>query len=93
MVILGFETSCDETSVAIVENGHRVLSVATASSEKLHQKTGGIIPESAAREQLSCMIPVLEEALIKFCPHTKPQKALEKIDALADEILKKHESS
>lgn len=83
MVILGFETSCDETSVAIVENGHRVLSVATASSEKLHQKTGGIIPESAAREQLSCMIPVLEEALIKFCPHTKPQKALEKIDALA----------
>ncbi|MGI6278293.1 MAG: tRNA (adenosine(37)-N6)-threonylcarbamoyltransferase complex transferase subunit TsaD [Patescibacteria group bacterium] len=83
MIILGIETSCDETSAAIVENGHRVLSVATASSEELHQKTGGIVPESAAREQLSCMIPVLEEALIKFCPNTKPQKVLEKIDTLA----------
>jgi N6-L-threonylcarbamoyladenine synthase len=83
MIILGIETSCDETSTAIVENGHRVLSVSTASSEELHQKTGGIVPESAAREQLSCMIPVLEEALTKFCPHTKPQETLKKIDALA----------
>ncbi|MDD5073662.1 MAG: tRNA (adenosine(37)-N6)-threonylcarbamoyltransferase complex transferase subunit TsaD [Candidatus Shapirobacteria bacterium] len=83
MIILGIETSCDETSVAIVENGRRVLSVATASSEELHQKTGGIVPESAAREQLSCMIPVLEETLIQFQPKIKPQKALEKIDALA----------
>jgi N6-L-threonylcarbamoyladenine synthase len=83
MIILGIETSCDETSVAIVENGHQVLSVATASSQELHQKTGGIVPESAAREQLSCMIPVLEEALTKFCPHTKPQETLKKIDALA----------
>jgi len=83
MIILGIETSCDETSAAVVENGHRVLSVATASSEKLHQKTGGIIPESAAREQLSCMIPVLEETLFQFQPKIKPQKVLEKIDALA----------
>jgi len=83
MIILGIETSCDETSVAVVKNGHQVLSVATASSEKLHQKTGGIVPESAAREQLSCMIPVLEEALAQFQPTIKPQKALKKIDALA----------
>lgn len=84
MIILGIETSCDETSAAIVENGHRVLSVATASSENLHQKTGGIVPESAAREQLSCIVPVLEEALIKFSPSTKPQKTLEKkVDVLA----------
>ena len=83
MVILGIETSCDETSAAIVENGHRVLSVTTASSEELHQKTGGIIPESAAREQLSYMIPVLEKTLTKFWPNVKPQEALEKIDSLA----------
>ncbi len=83
MIILGIETSCDETSAAIVENGRQVLSVATASSQELHQKTGGIVPESAAREQLSCMIPVLEEALVQFQPKTKPQKALKKIDALA----------
>lgn len=83
MIILGLETSCDETSAAIVENGCRVLSVATASSEKLHQKTGGIVPESAAREQLFYIIPVLEEALVKFCSHTKPQETLKKIDALA----------
>ena len=83
MIILGIETSCDETSVAIVENGHRVLSVTTASSCKLHQKTGGIVPETAAREQLQMIIPVLEKALIQFKPQVNPQKTLEKIDALA----------
>ncbi|MDD3679802.1 MAG: tRNA (adenosine(37)-N6)-threonylcarbamoyltransferase complex transferase subunit TsaD [Candidatus Shapirobacteria bacterium] len=83
MIILGIETSCDETSVAIVENGHQVLSVATASSEALHQKIGGIIPESAAREQLVGIIPVLEEALLLFQPQTDPRQTLEKIDCLA----------
>jgi N6-L-threonylcarbamoyladenine synthase len=83
MIILGIETSCDETSAAVVENGYRVISVVTASSEKIHQKTGGIIPESAAREQLSFIIPVLEKTLAQFQPKLKPQKALERIDALA----------
>ncbi|MBU3957105.1 tRNA (adenosine(37)-N6)-threonylcarbamoyltransferase complex transferase subunit TsaD, partial [Patescibacteria group bacterium] len=73
MSILGIETSCDETAAAVVENGRKILSNVVASSVELHQKTGGIIPEIAAREQLKCIIPVIKEALQK----TK------KIDAIA----------
>jgi len=63
MIILGIETSCDETSAAVVENGTNVLSHSIASSEKLHIKTGGIIPEKAAREQVKSIMPVIDEAL------------------------------
>ena len=63
MRILGIETSCDETAAAVVENGTKILSDVVASSVELHQKTGGIIPEVAAREQLKCIIPVIEEAI------------------------------
>lgn len=79
MRILGIETSCDETAAAVVENGPstssglRILSNVVASSVELHQKTGGIIPEVAAREQLKCIMPVIEEAL----------KKTKKIDAIA----------
>jgi len=63
MIILGIETSCDETGVAVVKDGTQVLSNVVASSEELHQKTGGIVPEVAAREQVRCLLPVLQEAL------------------------------
>jgi len=62
MKVLGIETSCDETAAAVVEDGTKVLSNVVASSLPLHAKTGGIIPEVAAREQAKAMIPVLEEA-------------------------------
>lgn len=63
MKILGFETSCDETSVSIVENGRKILSNVIASSAEMHAKTGGIIPEQAARQQVKSIIPVLSESL------------------------------
>jgi len=63
MIILGIETSCDETAAAVVENGTKILSNVVASSVELHQKTGGIIPEIAAREQIKCIIPVINEAI------------------------------
>ncbi len=67
MKILGIETSCDETSIAIIETNKKkelsVLSNVTSSSLPLHSKTGGIIPEVAAREQVKFIIPVLEKAL------------------------------
>ena len=63
MKILAIETSCDETSAAIVENGVKILSNVVASSLALHSKTGGIIPEVAAREQIRYIIPVIQEAL------------------------------
>jgi N6-L-threonylcarbamoyladenine synthase len=67
MTILGIETSCDETSAAIIkidkDNKVKLLSNVIASSLTLHAKTGGIIPEVAAREQVKFIIPVIEEAL------------------------------
>lgn len=63
MIILGIETSCDETAAAVVENGTTVLSNVVASSQELHAKTGGIIPEEAARRQIESIIPVIDEAL------------------------------
>jgi N6-L-threonylcarbamoyladenine synthase len=66
MKILAIETSCDETAAAVVENGTTILSSAVASSKMMHEKYGGIVPEVAAREQLHCIIPVIQEALTVF---------------------------
>ncbi|MDA1060496.1 MAG: tRNA (adenosine(37)-N6)-threonylcarbamoyltransferase complex transferase subunit TsaD [bacterium] len=63
MKILGIETSCDETAAAVVEDGWKVLSNVIASQIDLHAKTGGVVPEVAAREHVLKMIPVLEECL------------------------------
>jgi N6-L-threonylcarbamoyladenine synthase len=65
MLILGIETSCDETSAAIVKNGKTILSGIVASSAEMHAKTGGIIPEEAARQQVISIIPVLKETFAK----------------------------
>src|SRR3989344_2849359 len=63
MKILAIETSCDETAAAVIENGRKIISNVVASSVELHQKTGGIIPEVAARQQVRSIIPVIDEAL------------------------------
>lgn len=66
MKILSIESSCDETSAAVVEKKHNkitVLSNITATSLAIHSKTGGIIPENAAREQVKYIIPVITQAL------------------------------
>ncbi len=65
MLILGIETSCDETAAAVVENGAKILSNVVATSAEMHAKTGGIIPEQAARQQIKSILPVIDEALIK----------------------------
>ena len=72
MIILGIETSCDETSASIVKDGKKILSNAVASSTDMHAKTGGIIPEEAAREQLKAILPVIEIALKES--NTKPEE-------------------
>lgn len=63
MKILGIETSCDETSAAVVENGTKVLSNIIASQIKIHRKTHGVVPEVAAREHILKIIPVIKKAL------------------------------
>jgi N6-L-threonylcarbamoyladenine synthase len=65
MLHLGIETSCDETSVSVVRDGTNVLSCSIASQAKLHEKTGGVVPEVAAREHVSAIIPVVQDALNK----------------------------
>ncbi len=60
--ILAIETSCDETSAAVVRNG-RVLSNVVASQVEMHQKWGGIVPEAAARAHVEAFLPVIAEAL------------------------------
>ncbi len=63
MIILGIETSCDETAASVVADGRKILSHVIATSQDMHAKTGGIIPENAAREQVKSIIPVIQEAL------------------------------
>lgn len=64
MKILGIETSCDETSCAVVEDGYKVLSNVIFSQVDMHAKTGGVVPEVAAREHILKIIPVLDEVLV-----------------------------
>lgn len=63
MIVLGIESSCDETSASIVEDGRLVLSCVIASSGKDFEKRGGVIPEDAARKQLQSIVPVIEKSL------------------------------
>ena len=61
-LILAVETSCDETSIALVEGGRRILSNVVASQVAMHAAAGGIVPEVAARAHLRWIVPVLDEA-------------------------------
>jgi N6-L-threonylcarbamoyladenine synthase len=61
--ILAIETSCDETGVAVVVGGRRIMANQVATQIALHAETGGIVPEVAARQQLRWMIPTLRAAL------------------------------
>lgn len=63
MIVLGIETSCDETAAAVVEDGIRVQSNVIASSREAFERSGGVIPEEAARRQVECILPVLEQTL------------------------------
>lgn len=63
MLVLGIESSCDETSCAVVKDGRHILSNVVASQVDLHQHYGGVVPELACRRHIDLMIPVIDEAL------------------------------
>jgi N6-L-threonylcarbamoyladenine synthase len=63
MLILGIETSCDETAAAIVNDGKTILSSVVASQLATHGKYGGVVPELASREHLRAIVPVVRLAL------------------------------
>jgi N6-L-threonylcarbamoyladenine synthase len=62
-VILGLETSCDETAAAVVDAGGRILSNVVSSQAELHARFGGVVPEIASRRHLELVLPVLRESL------------------------------
>lgn len=63
MLVLGLESSCDETAAAVVQDGHRVLSDVIASQAELHARWGGVVPELASRAHVTNVVPVLDQAL------------------------------
>ena len=64
-IILGIESSCDETAAAVVENGRRILSSVVASQLATHAQYGGVVPELASREHLRAIVPVVRQALLQ----------------------------
>ncbi len=76
-LILGIETSCDETAAALVEDGKKILANIVTSQIKIHQKYGGVVPEIASRKHLEAIIPVIDRALYTS------QKKLEEVSAIA----------
>src|SRR3989475_6096010 len=77
MNVLGIETSCDETAVAVVADGNRILSNVVSSQVELHARYGGVVPELASREHVRAIVPVLDEAL------REASLSLDGIDAIA----------
>lgn len=67
IIILGIESSCDETSAAVVINGRKVLSNMIATQVKLHAEYGGVVPEIASRKHVESVIPVIDKALKEAC--------------------------
>src|SRR6185437_12113814 len=76
-LILGIESSCDETAAAVVRDGEQVLSNIVSSQIATHVPYGGVVPELASREHLRAIVPVAREAL------ARAKVSLAQMDALA----------
>jgi len=63
VLILGIDTSCDDTSASVVEDGIRIISNIISSQTEIHKKYGGIVPELASRRHIEMIWPVVDEAL------------------------------
>ncbi|HVV88363.1 MAG TPA: tRNA (adenosine(37)-N6)-threonylcarbamoyltransferase complex transferase subunit TsaD [Kofleriaceae bacterium] len=77
MIVLGLESSCDETAAAVVEDGRHVLADIVASQNDVHGPYGGVVPELASRAHVVNVVPVLREAL------DRAGLGLERVDAVA----------
>jgi N6-L-threonylcarbamoyladenine synthase len=77
MLVLGIESSCDETAAAIVRDGREIVSSVISSQIEIHQRYGGVVPELASREHLDKIVPVVEEAF------ARAQVEKEEIDGIA----------
>jgi N6-L-threonylcarbamoyladenine synthase len=77
LIILGIETSCDDSAAAVVEDGRLVRSSLVSSQIETHAKFGGVVPEIAAREHLKILSPLVKESLLKA------ELNIQEIDAIA----------
>lgn len=77
MLVLGIESSCDETGAALVADGRVIRSSVVASQADLHARYGGVVPEVASRQQVAAIVPVLETAL------TQANASWDEVDAVA----------
>ena len=77
MLVLGIESSCDETAAAVVRNGREIISSVIASQIEMHRPWGGVVPELASREHLEKIEPIVAEAL------KRAAVSLSDIDAIA----------
>jgi len=82
---MAIESSCDETACAVVEDGVKEIASQVATSADLHYKTGGIVPEVAARKQVEFIVPVIESSINKTADYFKisNDQVKNKIDAVA----------
>ena len=77
MLVLGIESSCDETAAAVVSDGNKILSSVISSQIELHKPFGGVVPELASREHLDKIEPIVKESL------RRAKLELREIDAIA----------
>jgi N6-L-threonylcarbamoyladenine synthase len=63
VLILGIDTSCDDTSASVVEDGTRIVSNVISNQDEIHRKYGGIVPELASRRHIEMIVPVVHEAM------------------------------
>lgn len=77
MLVLGIETSCDETAAALVRNGREIVSSVISSQIAIHKKFGGVVPELASREHLDKIVPIVNEAF------SQAQIEMRSIDGIA----------
>ena len=77
MIVLGIESSCDETAAALVEDGRKILSSVVASQVEEHKIYGGVVPEIASRRHSEASVAVVQEAL------ERGRKKLSQVDAIA----------
>src|SRR5258706_11034853 len=77
MLVLGIESSCDETAAAVVRDGREIVSSVIASQIATHTRFGGVVPELASREHLDKIVPIVEEAF------TAAKTTQDEIDGIA----------
>ena len=63
MIVLGVETSCDDTAAAVLQDGRTILANVVSSQDQVHGPYGGVVPELASRQHIKSVLPIVDAAL------------------------------